>query len=129
MATTKQLKSHRFGLVMQNKLEELGTNPRRFSSRLGHAYDTIRKVYNGEVFPGPRLLADICKELNLDYDEMKELVETDRLIDKGWAEKLLNEDQMITELKVYWEQLGKHDRQDLLDLAKAKASRPARVTR
>jgi hypothetical protein len=119
----KHLRSSRFGLVMQKRLADLKLNPRRFSTYMDHAYDTIRKVYNGETFPGPNLLRDICKELKLDYDEMKELVELDRLIDKGWAETLLNEDPMITKFKVFWERLDAGDKQDLLDLAQARAGR------
>lgn len=120
------LKSASLGLVLQKKLKELNTNPRRFSAQIGYAYDHVRKIYNGSEFPGKTLLKKICDALELNYEEMLALVEADKGFVKGWNELVLDEDPKITEIKRHWAHLTDNDKQDIMELVKIKALRAAK---
>lgn len=117
------LKSAGLGIILQKRLSEMKTNPRQLSFELGYAYDHIRKVYNGEEFPGKTLLKKICTFTNLDYEEMLILVEIDKALDKGWVKLLGEDDSALMDLKRYWSHLKEYDKQEIIDLARLKASR------
>jgi len=122
-ANEKPLKSASLGLVLQQKVKEMGSNPRRLSAEIDYAYDHVRKVYNGSEFPGNTLLKKLCTYLKLDYEEMLSLVEADRAFDKGWLDLVLEEDPAVTDLKRFWPHLTTNDRAEILDLVKTKAAR------
>jgi hypothetical protein len=117
-------KSIKFSIVAQQRLREMTTNPRRLSAKIGHAYDHVRKVCNGEVFPGPKLLGDICKALRLDPEEMNKLISQDRVVDKGWtADKLTNRDVIMHKIDRYWEYLSAPDKEEVFAIIRVKAER------
>jgi hypothetical protein len=97
-------------------------NPRQLSAELGQAYDHVRKVYNGDVFPGPNTLRTLCDYLSLDYDEMDKLVKSDRAMDRGWETAVTNKDKTLLKIGRFWEHLTENDKEELLTLATMKAN-------
>lgn len=79
----KITKAPSLSLALQARMRELELQPRDLASEIDHAYDHVRKVLNGDVFPGLDFLKDICAGLNLDFREMHQLLEQDRALDKG----------------------------------------------
>lgn len=74
----------RFADRCQEKLIELGLNPRQLAASVGKPYDTIRKACKGLTFPGPNdVLPLICNELGLDIEEMKFLINVDKIEKMG----------------------------------------------
>lgn len=128
MASNKELKSENLGLAIQAKVKELGSNPRRVSTEIGYAYDHVRKIYNGEVFPGKKLLRKICNHLDLDYDEMWALMQLDKAADKGMIPmEYTDEDNALVKLRRHWKYLTDSDKQEILDVVKIKANRAIKV--
>lgn len=117
------VKSPKLALRIKQKLKETGSNPRRLSQELGQAYDHVRKISNGDVFPGPHTLKAICQHLHLDYAEMDRLVKQDRMADKGWLQAATGKDPDWNRIESFWNLLSKDDRAELLALAKLKAER------
>lgn len=118
----KSLKSAGVGLVVQKRLTEMNVNPRQLSFEVGGAYDHVRKVYNGEEFPGKALLKKICDFTGLDYKEMLALKEIDKALDKGWVDLVSKNDSAIVDLNRYWPHLKDDDKQEIINLARVKAS-------
>lgn len=120
----KELISESLGKAIQLRLHELGTNPRRLSAKIDKAYDHVRKVCNGEVFPGPSMLKLICSTLDLDYDEMLALVNLDKAVSKGWAPiEVTDEDPLLIKVRRSWEYLTHAEKLEILDTVKFKAER------
>jgi hypothetical protein len=86
-----QKPAHALGLVIETRTREMGLNPRQLSMMIpsadnteGHmAYDTIRKIHNGETFPSDPTLVKICGVLGLDIEELREVSRKARLEAKG----------------------------------------------
>jgi predicted transcriptional regulator len=112
--------------VLQKKFNELDLNPYKVAEIMGCAYDHIRKVYNGQDYPGPNLLRNLCDYLKLDYEEMLALVNYDKAIEKGWVDLMLDEDPQMKKLKQFWKHLTPSDQDEIIDLVKLKAQRNSR---
>jgi hypothetical protein len=119
----KEIKAPKLALRLQQKLRETDSNPRRLSQKLGMAYDHVRKIYNGDVFPGPNALRNICDQLGLDYEEMDRLVKADRAIDKGWVHATTGKDAVWSKVEAYWKLLSDSDKAEILTLVQMKSER------
>jgi hypothetical protein len=107
---------------LQARLHEMGMNPRRLSAEIQLAYDHVRKIYNGDVFPGPHALKALCVYLNLDYDEMDKLVKSDRAMDRGWETAVTNKSKTLLKIERLWHQLNPNDEEEILTLVSMKAN-------
>jgi hypothetical protein len=116
-----KLKSPSLALEMQARMRELEMNPRQLAAQIGHAYDHVRKVYNGQVFPGPYMLRDICKYLKLDCEAMQQKVLADRGRDKGWEKAITGKDATLALFERYWVHLTEQDKDELVAMARLKA--------
>jgi hypothetical protein len=54
----------------------------RVASRIDVEYETLRKVVKGDRPPAKRLLRDLCRELNLDFQDLETTVVIDKLRQK-----------------------------------------------
>lgn len=127
----KEKKGEEFSQILRHRVRELGiSSPRKLSGLMNTQYDPLRKVYNGERFPGPKLLKVICNYLDLDLEEMRALVNMDKALDKGWAPaelvEAIGEDKTLLKFSTYWASLPEDDKQELMDLAKGKADRASK---
>jgi predicted transcriptional regulator len=120
-AETNDYISMGVGRALQQKLKELGSNPRKLSAEIGYAYDHVRKVCKGQVYPGERLIKTICEYLEMDADEMLTLVQADKALEKGWVEILTEEDPLITKIKRSWDYLTATEKKDIVKNVIAKA--------
>jgi len=117
-----QVISPQFALEMQRRMRELGLNSMELARQIGKAYDHVRKVYNGNVFPGPTLLKPVCERLDLDYGAMERLVLADKGVHKGYASAMTGRDPWINQIEHYVPFLTQQDRLEVLALVKLKAS-------
>lgn len=119
-----KIKAYYFPQEIRRRVKELGINPRRLSAMVDSAYDYVRKVYNGENFPGDNLIISLCEALDLDLDTMRNL---DR-IDRGLAEGMIpleytDIDPAHAHIAKFWAHLTTTDKQDLIEMARLKAER------
>lgn len=120
--TTDKVISPTIAPILTAKLRELGTNPLRLSKKIDYSYDYTRKVCKGEAFPGMKPLKLICKELGLDFSALWEMVKTDQAVLK-FGDSLMETDEILTEIKIYWDALSEKSRKEVLDLVRAKADK------
>lgn len=69
----------RFPQFMDKALEETGMSVRDLAEKIEASYQHLNTIRNGERQPSERMLEDICKALNLDYDKMLALVVRDKM--------------------------------------------------
>jgi hypothetical protein len=112
-------------MAMQKKMAELGLSINDVASSAGHAYDHIRKVYNGDTFPGPYLLPSLCKTLKLDVNDMRKKVMADKALEKGWESAISGKDKRLLLLERYWASLKDSDKEELIAIARMKANASA----
>ncbi len=117
----EELKSPGLAFEMQARMRELEMNPRQLALAIGHAYDHVRKVYNGQVFPGPYMLRDICKYLKLDCEAMEQKVLADRGRDKGWEKAITGKDAALALLERYWGYLSEQDKNEMVAMVRLRA--------
>lgn len=122
------LKSPSFSIEMQRRMHELRMNPRQLSLILhkdngdeGFAYDHVRKIYNGQVFPGRETLKAICDHLGLDINLMRKKINADKGIFIGLAEAMTSEDSTLLRIKQYWDYLSDIDKQEVLSQVQHRA--------
>lgn len=118
----KPQKSMGIALHIQKRLKENGSNPLRLSADIGYAYDHLRKIVKGDVFPSSKLLKLICEHLNLDFKDMNALLQADKAFDKEWTETYASEDPDITDIKRFWPHLNMLQKRQVKDLIKGFAA-------
>jgi hypothetical protein len=118
----KTVKAPKLAMRLQARLRELGMNPRQLSAEIQQAYDHVRKVYNGDVFPGPHTLKTLCDYLDLDYEEMDKLVKQDRAMDRGWESAVTNKSKTLLKVERLWQELTPYDEEEILTLVTMKAN-------
>lgn len=69
----------RFGQALVAELDKQGLNLRDLAMRVEASYEHMRKLVKGMTPPSKPLLKLICKEIKLDYQEMLQIVEEDRI--------------------------------------------------
>lgn len=109
-----------FARIIQQKVVEMGYNPRTFAGQvLKRPYDPFRKVHNGETFPGPMLI-DICNATGLNYEEMKEVVENDKDITKGKISfdllEALDKDAEVVKLGAQFKRLDDKNKKKIMNM-------------
>jgi transcriptional regulator with XRE-family HTH domain len=67
MPIPDELPSNLFLLFLTNACD----SPTELAEKLEITYDTVRKIYNGEVFPTKGMVDKICEVLKLDYEVMR----------------------------------------------------------
>jgi len=120
--TKKRQKSPQFAAEMAKAMNAEGINVKRLSAKIGVAYDPLRKVYNGDTFPGPNYIRAVSKYFKLDEKAMKDLVELDKMDDKGLIEKWFNEDPKIVDMKRYFKHLSEEEKDQILAMVKSLAA-------
>ena len=70
------------GRRILQRIKDLGLDVMQAASRIDVEYETLRKVVKGDRPPARRLLRDLCRELNLDFQELEIIVVVDRLRQK-----------------------------------------------
>lgn len=68
-----------FAEKLNARMEEIDVDIRRLAEAVDTTYEHTRRVVRGLSVPSNPLLRAICTELELDYDEMKELAMADKL--------------------------------------------------
>lgn len=127
ITSERELKSPAVAEEVQVAMRARGINPRQFAAQIGKAYDHVRKVYNGEVFPGPNLLNLICKHLDLDPIKMKKLIEIDKAYNKGVVADITGEDDpFIMNVRRYQRNLTNEDQDEILEIIKLRSQRNIR---
>jgi hypothetical protein len=123
MAVT--IKSPQFGEALERALQKLKVNPRQFAGMMDPpaAYDHIRKIYNGEVFPGPEIHARICKFANLDVTKTWKMVLEDKGKLKGTLPKNLDINKELLAIEPMWVAISAEDKAEVLDLLRSKYRR------
>lgn len=121
-------KSPSFSLEMRRALRERDMNPRQLSLELkrengdkGFAYDHVRKIYNGQTFPGRGILKSICDYLDLDFTDMWKKVKADEGVYKGLAEAMTSEDKFLLRIHRYWDYLSDLDKEEVLSQVRHRA--------
>jgi transcriptional regulator with XRE-family HTH domain len=67
------------GRRILQRIKDLGLDVTQSASRIYVKYETLRKVVKGDRPPPRRLLRDLCRELNLDFQELETIVVVDKL--------------------------------------------------
>jgi transcriptional regulator with XRE-family HTH domain len=67
------------GRRILQRIKDLQLDVAQAASRIYVKYETLRKVVKGDRPPAPRLLRDLCRELNLDFQELETIVVVDKL--------------------------------------------------
>lgn len=119
----KTVISPQFASVLQRKLQQLDMNPHVLAGSMGMAYDHIRKIYNGQHFPGPASLRAICKKLGLNLEEMQKLIAQDRMKQKGITSAATGRDRSFIMLEPLWDHLTPGDREEIQMIVQAKVKR------
>lgn len=107
-----------FAAICTEKLRELKINPRMLSTKVGIAYDSIRRTCKGVSFAGPKLLSILCQELDLDQKEMEYVIHVDKVSNMGGIhmdnlEDLIDPDLLkINEIFV---RMHASDRKEIID--------------
>lgn len=70
------------GRRILQRIKGLGLDVTQAANRIDVEYETLRKVVKGDRPPARRMLRDICRELNLDFQELEIIVVVDRLRQK-----------------------------------------------
>jgi hypothetical protein len=111
---------------MQRALNEHGMNARQLAKELdrgdgtkGWAYDYIRKLSKGQIFPGVPATKAICDYFNLDFEELWKKIQIERGIDKGIV--LPDEDKLLLGVQRYWDYLNDVDKEEVLSQVKHRA--------
>ena len=76
------LPAEALGKEFQRKAKEMGVNPHQLSTHVGRAYDTVRKIYNGEEFPSDKTLVKMCQLLDLDIEDMRRILREEKALAK-----------------------------------------------
>jgi DNA-binding Xre family transcriptional regulator len=63
--------SNVFTLLMQSAAKDQNIGPYELSAMIALAYETVRKIWNGEEFASKRAVERICEALGLDYEVMR----------------------------------------------------------
>ena len=71
-----------FGRRILQRIKDLGLDVMQVATRIGVEYETLRKVVKGDRPPARRVLRDLCRELNLDLQELENIVVVDKLRQK-----------------------------------------------
>jgi hypothetical protein len=64
------------------RIKDLHLDVMQAANRIDVEYETLRKVVKGDRPPARRLLRDLCRELNLDFQELEIIVVVDKLRQK-----------------------------------------------
>lgn len=138
MGTKKKTKedvgSTQLGDLLQKRLAEMDSNMMRMSEEIGHAYDYCRRICKGLNHPSPKILKKICDYTELDYDEMLQLVQTDKAFDKAVDSGLFemisgdDDDPTLLTIRKKWKLLTEYDKLDILDQVSLKVSRAIKHT-
>ena len=102
MVTGIQMEAQgRFGQALLAVLEERKMTLRDLAARVESTYEHMRKLVRGIAQPSKLMLKEICVTLKLDFDEMVQIVEEDRIQKKygGAAYKMIGKDPRIGELE------------------------------
>lgn len=67
------------GRRILQRIKDLHLDVMEAASRIDVEYETLRKVVKGDRPPARRLLRDLCRELNLDFQELETIVVVDKL--------------------------------------------------
>jgi transcriptional regulator with XRE-family HTH domain len=70
------------GRRILQRIKDLHLDVAQAASRIDVEYETLRKVVKGDRPPARRLLRDLCRELNLDFQELEIIVVVDKLRQK-----------------------------------------------
>src|SRR5689334_8015178 len=70
-----------FNDAMEDRMDELGLNITNLHAKVRDdvSYEHIRKITRGKAFPSARALRVLCDALELDFNEMKRLVDEARV--------------------------------------------------
>ena len=85
-------------------------------------YNHILRICKGETYPGPNLLPILCEFLDIDKDEARRMVMSDKAIHSGVAQAFTKRDKQLLKFEILWETLSQTSRDELLMLAEMKAN-------
>jgi transcriptional regulator with XRE-family HTH domain len=69
----------RFAQALADRMNERDVPVRQLAERTGLTYEHLRKLVKGDAFPSKLALREICRVLDLVFDEIHPLVVADRI--------------------------------------------------
>lgn len=102
-----------FADICAKKMEELGRYPMEMAREAEKAFDPFRKALKGVTPAGPRYLPAICKILGLDLEEMRKLVEEEKLAMKGYVPDDILRDDILMQMSDMFTQLSEKDKREV----------------
>lgn len=120
--TGHALPAEALGKEFQRKAKELGVNPHQLSTHVGRAYDTVRKIYNGEEFPSDKTLVKMCELLGLDIEEMRKILREEKALSKDCVPiEYTENDPVLIKIGKNFKYLTEDNKRELLTIARAMA--------
>jgi hypothetical protein len=130
MKDSNKIVSPRVTALLNKRLVELEMTRNEFIRKFhrDHGEDAgarnhLFKILNGTTIVGERVMLPlIVKSLDLNIEEARQLVKTDKITSKGWASALPKASKIVQEVATVMESLSKRDQWDVLKYAKMKAN-------
>ncbi len=97
----------RFAQALAGRMNERDLSVRHLAERTGLTYEHIRKLVKGAAFPSKLALREICRVLDLAFEDMQPLVVADRIEKKygGIPHALAGKHPELSLLARWWDLL------------------------
>lgn len=109
-----------FAAALDDRMDALKLNPTDLHRRLGDVvgYEHVRRVMRGEAFPSDKALRAICSALEMDFDDMKRLVDEARVKARygDVVAEMTGRSPELDRLERVWKQLNREQKETLLDV-------------
>ncbi len=94
-------------------MENLGYSRKRLAAAIQRTPEHVRKLVEGEAFPGPDLRDHIADVLKLDRNVFREAIDKDRWFKKTGRKPPMPEKPRVSPIDRVWERLTPEQRQVL----------------
>src|SRR5262245_33260110 len=111
------VKPQTYAEIMRRAMYAKNMSRRDLEKKTGYSYEPIRKVLQGLLLMSEQFNGDVCKELDLNADEMWQLALREKFQSKGLAVTLPSDPR----LKAAWADLPTDDRENLIKIAEGMA--------
>src|SRR6266704_5003599 len=119
--------SSEFAAALDNRMEALKLNPTDLHKRVGDVvgYEHVRRIMKGEAFPSDRALRALCSALEMDFDDVKRLVDEARVKARygDVVAEMTGRSPELDRVERLWKQLNREQRDTVIDIMQAMVRR------
>jgi transcriptional regulator with XRE-family HTH domain len=109
---------------MEKAMKRLGYTRKNLAAELKRSQEHVRKLVEGEAFPGPDLQNRIAAVLQISADEFRQAVDSERYFRKTGRKPPLPEKPRVSPIDRVWERLTPEQRQVLECVASCMVKAP-----